>query len=713
MAFPSTPLTVLAEVALGADLTAAPGTWSFTDVTSKIYTRDKIAISRGRADEASTADTSTLAMTADNRDGRWSTRNPSGAWYGQLRKGTPVRISAEGHVRYTGFFSELPPRWDVSGLDRYAPLAAKGLLYRLGQGRSPLRSALRRTITKAAPTQYWPLEDGPDATQGASALSGGAPTSPLTDGAVFNGSIATGSDGAVDLSGGGTFTAFTGQPIAAAPNGWEFECVVGWDVIPTVTVSTCQGIAFAASSGAGALMGVGITNLAGVVGWADFICASDGSGAFSSLSGLGAIEAGRAYHLRVVGHQVGTGLRLTLYVDGVSIFDDGFVGTLMMPDRIVVNSPMSSPTATPANVPCFTQLAFWAPFRVSATTYLATNGYLGEQAHTRFLRLSDEEGIPATCGASESQAMGTQTTKSYLDLVRECEGADQGYLYEGLDFGLVLQGHTERENLTAELALNYTTAGHVAPPLEPTDDDQAARNDVEVKRDGGSSSRQTEESAAVELSIPNIGRRDESVTYNLATDDQTYHLAGYRLHLGTFPGYRYPTLTLNLAAGPSLITAVCAADLAFRMTVANPPTDIGPDTVSVIVEGYSETLEPFGWDISANCSLNGPHTVGVLAATSGDTDPLLGWLDWDTCTLHTTVNTTATSWAIDASPVDTTATDDFPRQILIEGELVTVTACSGASAPQTWTVTRSVNGVVKAHTAGATIALAYPYILAL
>ena len=154
MAFPTTPLTVLVELALGADRTAAPGTWSFTDATSKIYTRNPINITRGRPDQTSTADTSKLTLTADNRDGRWSTRSPNGAWYGQLRKGTPIRVSAEGHVRYTGFLSELPPRWDVSGYDRYAPLVAQGLLYQLTQGATPLRSALRRVIGGAAPLVY-------------------------------------------------------------------------------------------------------------------------------------------------------------------------------------------------------------------------------------------------------------------------------------------------------------------------------------------------------------------------------------------------------------------------------------------------------------------------------------------------------------------------------------------------------------------------------
>src|SRR5215470_5547901 len=92
MAFPTTPLPVLVEVALGADLTASPYSWSWTDATSYVYARDKITITRGRPDEGTLADPSTLKLTVNNRDGRWSTRNPSGAWYGRIHKGTPIRV---------------------------------------------------------------------------------------------------------------------------------------------------------------------------------------------------------------------------------------------------------------------------------------------------------------------------------------------------------------------------------------------------------------------------------------------------------------------------------------------------------------------------------------------------------------------------------------------------------------------------------------------
>lgn len=46
--------------------------------------------------------------------------------------------------------------------------------------------------------------------------------------------------------------------------------------------------------------------------------------------------------------------------------------------------------------------------------------------------------------------------------------------------------------------------------------------------------------------------------------------------------------------------------------------------------------------------------------------------------------------------------------IVIGGEEMRVSAITGASSPQTFTVVRSVNGVTKAHSAGAEVHTRYP-----
>ena len=71
------------------------GAW--TDVSSYVYARDKVRITRNRQNEGSGAQASTCSLTFDNRDGRFSPRNPSGAYYGAIGRNTPIKVeTAEG-----------------------------------------------------------------------------------------------------------------------------------------------------------------------------------------------------------------------------------------------------------------------------------------------------------------------------------------------------------------------------------------------------------------------------------------------------------------------------------------------------------------------------------------------------------------------------------------------------------------------------------------
>ena len=126
-------------LALGADITADPSTWTWnTDITSYVYRRDGgIVITRGRQNEQTQSEPSYCTLQLNNRDGRFSRLNPTGAYYGSLTKNTPIRVRANpggGLVtRFVGFVSEWPVRWDKSGNDFWVPIRADGVLRRIGQ----------------------------------------------------------------------------------------------------------------------------------------------------------------------------------------------------------------------------------------------------------------------------------------------------------------------------------------------------------------------------------------------------------------------------------------------------------------------------------------------------------------------------------------------------------------------------------------------------
>jgi len=165
--FPEAPLDL--SVAIYVD-----GSW--IDITPSVYGQERadIQITRGRANEAGQVDRSRATWQVNNRDGQFSPRNPTSWLYGKIGRNTQVRIAVGADVRFSGEISEWPQRWDKSGRDVYVPIEASGILRRLGQGATPLKSTCYRGYTSATftPVAYWPCEEEDGATEIASALGG-------------------------------------------------------------------------------------------------------------------------------------------------------------------------------------------------------------------------------------------------------------------------------------------------------------------------------------------------------------------------------------------------------------------------------------------------------------------------------------------------------------------------------------------------------------
>ncbi|MFJ4837182.1 hypothetical protein [Streptomyces sp. NPDC088746] len=96
MTFPETNLPIQVELDLG-------GTW--TDITSKVYERDAIRITRGRTDWGGVVDPSRCTLTLKNHTGDFSPRNPMSPYYGLIGRNTPIRVWAaygETYMEMTG-----------------------------------------------------------------------------------------------------------------------------------------------------------------------------------------------------------------------------------------------------------------------------------------------------------------------------------------------------------------------------------------------------------------------------------------------------------------------------------------------------------------------------------------------------------------------------------------------------------------------------------
>jgi hypothetical protein len=266
-----------------------------------------------------------------------------------------------------------------------------------------------------------------------------------------------------------------------------------------------------------------------------------------------------------------------------------------------------------------------------------------------------------------------------LDLLESAADADGGILYE--DREQLRLRYRSRATLYTQrptLVLDYTEPG-LAPPLEPTGDDDGVENDVTVTRANGSSSRAVLETGALSVQAPpaGVGPYPAQTTLNLHSDEQTEPIAYWRLHHGTYEGRRYPQVRVMVhATPPELLDQILAVDVGDKMVIRNPPRWVAPGDVELIVQGYEEVwASPFQWDITFNCTPAAPWNVALAD------DPVYGRADTDGSQLAAAAGATDT-----ALMVRTTAgpawpsNGSYPCDIRVGGEVMTVTAVGDSLA---------------------------------
>lgn len=167
------------------------------------------------------------------------------------------------------------------------------------------------------------------------------------------------------------------------------------------------------------------------------------------------------------------------------------------------------------------------------------------------------------------------------------------------------------------------------------------------------------------------------------------------------------TFTTTLAADTATARAE-TLNVGDKISVANLPEWVSPDGTTQLAQGFTETLSRFEWLIDVNCSPGSPWDVGVYDDEEGP-----GEARYESeSTLAEDLTTSETAVDV-AAPSALWSDDDQPFDIWVGGERMRVTAVAGASSPQTFTVTRSINGVVKAHSTGAAVRLFKPAVNAL
>lgn len=624
-----------------------------------------------------------------------------------------------GHTwtRFVGEVAEWPPRWDPSHSDKYVPITANGILRRLGQGTSPVATGLRDFILRSdlvdALAFYVPLSGG----EGTLYSQNLAPSNHFLQTRFYPWSF-TGSVNPVYTYGKEMGAAWIGT-------GMELNATSDLAAMFGDVVTGDQNVAFdmVFQSPSLGVLTVQLEDYSHML-WnlvldtptnqgtlqVSFNDPDVGPIGFTVAGPFTELQDANLHHLRFQLTKDGADTDFAVYIDGVLRSSGTMAGYVL---NGWANFNLRYTRYVNQTVMNIAHIACWANANVAqipdlAETVLAAFGYAGETAAERILRVCDEGNIPVQIigDPAATTEMGPQASEPRLAQIRDAEGTDFGILTEQRDGnGLLYRTRASQYAQTPAVTADYS-ARVVAPPLEPTDDDQTTRNDVTATRRDGGSYQLTLNAGPMSVLEPpaGIGQYADEITVNVQTDAQLPGAASWWLALGTLDAARFPSVTFNLAAqeiqsDPALMEAILSLREGDRMLIQNVDEADIPDDLDLIVQGSTETITNVTWEITFNCAPGQPYKVGKFGTAR---------YDHAGSTLNAAVTTTATSLALVTGGSDalwTTQVAAFPFDLDVAGERVTCTAITGAASPQTATVVRSVNGVVAAHAAGSVVKL--------
>lgn len=611
------------EVGFGSGATTAPGSISWTDVSTYVRQKDKISWSWGRTDERSDVGASSATLTLDNVAGRFTPANVSGANYPNVLIRTPIRISMKPPagawtVTWTGLVDSWTPKL-INGVQPVCVVSASDRLARMS--RRALACWETEQTLAAGPSFLWPLTDDAGTTTTADVASG-TTLYPLTLTHLSTGGYADFQSGALPID-DGTVLALTP---ASSTSGYYFTGSVD---VPSTGVSPGVWI----GQGFSCLMNTTttsasvlhrITDLYGSYIQVSVTAAGKAQFYYWDAWGWGTATITSAASVNdAAWHQIGATVdatgNVTLYIDGAS------AGTSAIP------YPLSGKSFTIAGISTgslfsgqISHCAIWADQAVSATwmtdACAAMTGAVGERTDQRFTRIAGWLGrtvAPATAAGT----MGPQKTagKTGADALNDVADAEQGVFYITADGEPALSPRTARYSPVITLSLTNADIG------ADTDfglDDVDLINKSSVKRATGATFTHI-----VQSSIDQYEVHDESLELAVETDVQAAAIAQWRANTGSTPGPRVDSLTIDAWSKQSGInlTTLLGVTVSSKLHISGLPTSAPAATLDLFVEGGSDEVDHTSWVRTLNTTdatrsgqvwVLGDPTYGVLGSTN-------------------------------------------------------------------------------------------------
>jgi hypothetical protein len=686
------------------------GAW--VEITQWVRQGEPVSITRGRNTESTEPQPSTAKLVLENKThgaaNRFDPDNPLSPYYGLLGRNTPLRIDLDGQTRFQGNVPAWQPQWNEDRSNCWVEIEAAGPLRRLEQGRGAIRVPYRTYVsTRTAPATfgYWPFEDGPES---GTLKADVGPVAPV-----------------LNTNRAGQLLYQQGKQVSWLPNTMALysgdridvpvdilgQFATGWDV--SVLLSSTDSKQFLMI-----VIDCAIDSWVCTLDWATSVCTTYLPDGTIDILDMAALERPPfkelgSMMLNVGGYWDGANTNFHIGVTGLEeVAFQIFGGTFTKRINPIRNMYLFSGPGTAGDSDGTVSVGHLAVTDRSAATSLITpynylRGLPRERMLTRFQRVCDEQGVAhgGSVTASATQYMGRQYVGTFLEQLGELERTDGGLMSEARDASQVdylsLADLVDQE---PAFVLDYSQ-GHVAPPLRPVTDDRYTRNDLTVKRVDGGEYRAVRLTGPMSIQDPEdggIGRYDDDYDMNPNTDTQVAVMGDWQLAKGTLQTARFESVTVNLMASTvdaTLRAAVLGADVGSAIRLANMQAADRYEPVNLLVIGYEEDATPWTHVITF---WGTPYDLYQRGAVGTDFR-----LDSDDTVTSEALDTTETAVDI-TTPGALWSAADQPFDVMAGGERMTVTAVAGAGPTQTFTVTRSVNGVVKEHLAGIPVSLADP-----
>jgi len=707
-------------------------TAGWTDITSYIRHEDGVTIDHGLKDEAGQAGPNILRFRVNNSDGRFSPTYIAGAWYGQIARNVPIRGTVE-HAnassstfkqRFTGTLDSLPLRWDQSANDKSVEITASSQMRRLQKSSTSI-SALKAFILSANPygstypKTYWAMEGA------------------TTAGPKYSATVGlSGTAGQLVPAGTGTITPdnYDGFEGSGKLPTFGANCYMVGRMVPYLATGTAPHVVRMAIKlpAAGTLTDGWTllnmsTNMGGTVAnvGINYRTAGGGGLSFYAKNYSGTDLVGDSAHgwsmdgkrcviyFTAVNTSGSSTLTWTL---GARVYSDYGVETVNSTNSTTASALMgtawmlwigngSITNASVGHLAHGINTGMWA-------SGLAPVGFPGEDARTRIDRVATAIGsdLQDSSPVEPTEYLAAQASGSALEVIRTAAQADGGLLCDAAstnNFWYIPWREIAKLQQNATPLALTVASGHVAAPPEPTIDDQFLCTEATVTRTSPSSASTGGTGSYVVDSTEAVSLTQSLAIHGVLRCQPAAESLVYR---GGYTDVRLPSLEIDLRKNPSLIDRLCRTEVGYPVTITDPPVHLSSSTMYFYVLGWREYFDYWTWKVTLNLA---PGAMFREIGQFGNS--VTRRLEGEGVTVNGLHNTTTTSISAATAnstymPLISTTAGDYPCDIVAStGEVMTVTAVSGASSPQTLTVTRSVNGVVKTLPSGTTLQLFNPF----